>query len=112
MTDTFTWLPDKAVPGKLTQRARSAQFGSGYEQSAGDGLNTETQSWDLTFTGQKARIIEIRNFLRSKQGYKSFLWSSPLDGLLSFKCTAYNPSALGGNVWSLTATFNQSFQVT
>lgn len=111
MVDTFTWLPDKAVSGKLTQRTRSAQFGAGYEQSAGDGLNTETQSWDLTFTGPKARIIAIRNFLRAQQGYKSFLWSSPLDGLLYFKCAAYNPSALGGDAWSLTATFDQSFQV-
>lgn len=112
MADTFTWLPDKAVAGKLTQRNRSAQFGSGYEQSAGDGLNTETQSWDLTFTGQKARIMEIRNFLKAQQGYKSFLWASPLDGLLNFKCTSYNPSAVGGGVWTLSATFDQSFQVT
>jgi phage-related protein len=111
MTDTFTWAPNKSVSGKLAQRTRSARFGSGYEQGAGDGLNTESQSWDLTFTGQQARIMEIRDFLRAQQGYKSFIWSPPLDGPLYFKCKAYSPTSLGGDAWTLSATFEQTFQV-
>lgn len=112
MADTFTWTPDKAAPGKFTQRTRSAQFGSGYMQEAGDGLNTETQSWDLTFTGDKKRIMAILAFLRSQGGYKAFTWSTPLDGPLFFKCRAYSPSPLGGIAWTLAATFEQTFQVT
>jgi phage-related protein len=109
--DTFTFRPDKAAPAEFTQRTRSAQYGNGYMQEAGDGLNTESQSWFLTFTGDKARIISIRDFLRSQKGYKAFIWSTPLDGPLYFKCRAYNPAPMGGAAWSLTATFEQTFQV-
>lgn len=112
MVDTFTWRPDKAAPAAMTQRTRSAQFGSGYKQEAGDGLNTETQSWALTFTGNKARIKAILTFLRTQGGYKAFIWSTPLDGPLYFKCKAYNPSPAGGTAWTLSATFEQTFQVT
>jgi phage-related protein len=111
MVDTFTWRPDKAAPAAMEQRTRSAQFGSGYMQEAGDGLNTETQSWALTFTGNKVRIKEILTFLRAQQGYKAFIWSTPLDGPLYFKCRSYTPTPLGGTAWTLSATFEQTFQV-
>lgn len=112
MADTFTWRPDKSAPATMGQRTRSAQFGSGYTQEAGDGLNTETQSWALTFTGDKSRIIQIRNFLRDQGGYKAFIWSTPLDGPLYFKCKTYTPTPLGGTAWTLAATFELAPQVT
>ena len=112
MVDTFTWRPDKAAPGTFTQRARSAQFGNGYTQRAGDGINNETQSWDLTFTGKKARIAQILAFLRAQKGYKAFIWSTPFDGNLYFTCSSYKPTDQGGGAWVLTATFEQTFQVT
>lgn len=112
MAETFTWRPDKSAPATITQRTRSAQFGSGYMQEAGDGLNTETQSWALTFTGDKTRIQQILSFLRAQGGYKAFVWSTPLDGNLYFKCRSYTPAPLGGTAWTLTATFEQTFQVT
>ncbi|MBD1554716.1 phage tail protein [Pseudomonas typographi] len=111
MADTFTWRPDKAAPGTFTQRIRSAQFGNGYTQRAADGINNETQSWDLTFTGEKARIAEIMTFIRTQQGYKAFIWSTPFDGPLYFTCSSFKPTDQGGGVWQMTATFEQTYQV-
>ncbi|WP_145150910.1 phage tail protein [Pseudomonas oryzihabitans] len=110
MPEVFIWRPDSRAAPQFQQRTRSAQFGDGYKQEAGDGLNTETQSWPLTFTGSKARIIEIVTFLRSRQGAQSFYWTTPFGEKLLFRCKAYNPAHVGGTVWQLTATFEQSFQ--
>jgi len=112
MADTFTWKPDKSAPGTFTQRTRSAQFGNGYMQEAADGINNETQSWDLTFTGTKVRIGSILAFLRKQQGYKAFIWKPPFDGPLYFKCKVFKPTHVGGSAWMLTATFEQTYQVT
>lgn len=112
MADTFTWRPDKSAPGTFDQRVRTAQFGNGYTQRAADGINNETQSWNLTFTGKKARIAEILTFLRAQQGYKAFIWSTPFDGPRHFTCSSFTPTHLGGSAWALTATFEQTYQVT
>lgn len=112
MAETFTWRPDKSVPGTFTQRVRSASFGNGYTQRAADGINNETQSWDLTFTGTKARIAEILAFIRAQKGYKAFIWVTPFDGPLYFTCDSFKPTPMGGSAWSLTATFEQTYQVT
>jgi phage-related protein len=112
MADTFTWRPDKSAPGTFQDRVRSAQFGNGYKQRAADGINNETQSWNLTFTGEKARIAAILAFLRAQKGYKAFIWATPFDGPLYFTCDTFAPTDLGGKAWSLTATFEQTYQVT
>jgi phage-related protein len=112
MADTFTWRPDKSAPGTFDQSVRAAKFGNGYTQRAADGINNETQSWNLTFTGNKSRIAEIVKFLRKQEGYKAFIWSAPFDGPLYFICSSFNPTDLGGSAWALTATFEQTYQVT
>jgi phage-related protein len=112
MAEIFTWRPDMSVPATFTQRTRTAQFGSGYAQEAGDGLNTETQNWEMTFTGTKARMTEILSFLRKHQGYKAFIWETPFDGQCFFKCRSYGLTPLGAELWKLAGTFEQTFQVT
>jgi len=110
MPETFTWRPDSRAAADFQQRTRSAKFGDGYAQEAGDGLNSETQDWPLTFTGSKARIVEILNFLRARKGYQSFYWTTPFGEQLLFKCKGYKPENVGGMTWRLSATFEQHFQ--
>lgn len=112
MAERFTWRPNRSAPGTFQNAVRSAKFGNGYTQTAGDGINNETQSWDLTFTGRKAKIAAILNFLRAQKGYKPFIWKTPFDGDLYFLCNTYQPTDQGGDMWSLTATFEQTHQVT
>ena len=39
MTDTFTWRTRKTAQGTETARTLQAQFGDGYKQIAGIGIN-------------------------------------------------------------------------
>ncbi|MEP8995473.1 phage tail protein, partial [Enterobacter hormaechei] len=49
--ETFNWSPRVNPSQDVTMRTREVQFGDGYTQTSGDGLNPRSQSWDLTFVG-------------------------------------------------------------
>jgi phage-related protein len=107
--ERFTWQVDKGATGDISQRTRTKQFGDGYSQSVSDGINNEQQSWPVSFTGPKARIQEVIAFLRRHKGANAFLWVPPLGVLGLYKCTGYQPSHKGGTVYTLSATFEQTF---
>ena len=108
-TETFTWVPNKEPAGTVSFRTKSAKFGDGYEQTAEDGINNKTQSWPLTFTGSKARVKQIAKFLDRHKGAIPFFWTEPLGETALFKCSEYQPRHAGGDVYMLTATFEQAF---
>jgi phage-related protein len=108
-TETFTWTPDKEPTGTVTFRTKSSKFGDGYEQRTQDGINNKSESWPLTFTGQRARIIEIRDFLDRQAGATPFYWTAPLAEQALYRCSSYQPRSLGGGVYTLSATFEQAF---
>lgn len=108
-TETFTWRPDEEPTGTVTFRTKSAKFGDGYEQVAQDGINNRSQSWPLTFTGQKSRIMEIAAFLDRHAGATPFFWTAPLSAQALYRCKTYQPKSLGGGVYTLSATFEQAF---
>lgn len=106
----FTWCPRIEPEGASTFRVLSAQFGDGYKQSVGDGINNEIRSWPLTFTGREAYIVPIRDFLRAHQGYKPFYWKPPLETeAFLFEVTEFSVVPMGGRAYTLTATFVQRF---
>lgn len=107
--ETFGWTPDKSPSGEYTYRTRTAQFGDGYAQVVGDGINAESQSWPLTFTGTKAGMVAIRDFLRRHGGAKSFLWTPPAGDLGLYRCKTFGLSHVGGSIYTLNATFEQAF---
>lgn len=108
--ERFTWPTEKGVAGEIKQRTRTKQFGDGYSQAVSDGINNEQQSWPVSFTGNVARIKEIIDFLRRHKGANAFLWTPPLGELGLYKCPAgFQPSHKGGSVYTLTATFEQTF---
>lgn len=49
--ETFTRRTQGQPEGSYEQCVRSAQFGDGCKQVSGNGLNIETQSWPLLFSG-------------------------------------------------------------
>jgi phage-related protein len=108
--ERFTWQIEKGATGDIKQRTRSKQFGDGYEQSVSDGINNKVQSWPISHTGSAERIKEIIAFLDRHKGAKAFLWMPPLGELGLYKCpNGYQPSHKGGSVYTLTATFEQTF---
>ncbi|CAG9184298.1 phage tail protein [Cupriavidus respiraculi] len=108
-TETFTWRPVNTAAGQVTLRTRTAQFGDGYSQAVGDGLNNKVQSWPLQFAGLKAEIQAIQDFLDRHGGYRSFLWTPPLGVQGMYRVPEYSPAADKGGIYTLSATFVQAF---
>ncbi|MCC8385153.1 phage tail protein [Photorhabdus laumondii subsp. laumondii] len=107
--EVFTWYPRTQAAGGVNFRVRKAQFGDGYTQVAGDGINPKTQNWELSFIGNEAYIRAIVGFLDHHAGHKSFQWEPPLSDAGLYRCNAYKTTALGGGNYSLSANFIQAY---
>ncbi len=109
MIETFTWCPRINAQADTTFRVKKAQFGDGYAQVAGDGLNNRSDSWQLEFVGEEAMIEQIVAFFDRHAGHKAFIWKPPLRPKGLFRCEQYKPVALGGGNYSLTTSFIEAF---
>ena len=66
-------VPDKGFTRNSTPRAFKAQFGDGYSQRVGNGINPLDEIFSLKFANRtKADIDQITNFLETKAGITSF----------------------------------------
>lgn len=108
--ESFTWCPRINAEQDVSFRRRTAQFGDGYQQAAGDGLNPRSQNWKLQFTGDATLITEIKAFLDRHHGVKAFQWKPPLEPTGLYRCDKYTPVALGAGMYSLSLTFEQAFK--
>lgn len=78
MADTFTFVPTRGFNNTIKPRVRTAQFGDGYAQRIGEGINTVTKEWNLTFASRElSEIALILDFLETKAGVTAFLWTPP-----------------------------------
>lgn len=109
---TFTWLTQiqAGMEGEFSYTTRSALFGDGYEQIAGEGINSEKQSWPITLTGKKTEMLVALNFCRSHIT-KSFLWTSPIgeSGLYRVEADSVKAQPLSSKVLTISATFKQAY---
>ena len=104
----FEWRHMASPQGRLAFRTIRAQFGDGYTQVAGDGIHSRAQSWPLTFIRRRAQMLPIKAFLDEHAGIRAFLWTPPLEPQGAFYTPdAYTLTPLGGDVYSLTVTFEQ-----
>lgn len=111
MTDTFTWIPLVQPQGAVKLRTRAAQFGDGYRQVVGDGINVKTQSWPFSWIGTDAQMLALTNFLDAHGGSKSFYFTPPGSAVpVYFTCDSYTPVPYGGGVTMVSATFVQAFK--
>lgn len=110
--DTFSWRTQiqNGMEGTFSYKTRTAQFGDGYKQIVGDGLNPESQSWPITLTGLKSDILPALAFLRSHIT-KSFMWISPLDetGLYRVVADSVRYYPLSEHTITINATFERAF---
>ncbi|MGY2183274.1 phage tail protein [Pseudomonas agarici] len=107
--ETFAWVPNKNSSPTINFRTKSSKFGDGYEQRSMDGINNRVQSWPLVFSGQKQRIMEIMQFLDRQAGAAAFYWTNPFGETALYRCDEYQPMDVGGNAYTLAATFEQAF---
>lgn len=107
----FTWIPRVSASGDITHRVLSAKFGDGYQQDAGDGINTKGDVWELSFVNREAVIKGIADFLDAHGGWKAFEWTPPLGVAGAYKAAEYNIVAHGARNFTLTVTFTRVYQV-
>lgn len=108
--EVFSWKPLAPAEADVKLRNRKAQFGDGYKQVSGDGLNAREQSWNLSFGGSESEIAEIVAFLDRMAGRKAFQWKPPLYPVGLWLCEEYTPKENPGLYFTLTATFVQAFK--
>ena len=110
---TFTWAPAvSGLSGTATLKVRKAQFGDGYDQRVADGLNSRRSSYNLTFIGDAAKISAILAFLDARAGAEAFYWTPLLRTQSLFICETYSEPTKDGDVYTMTATFDQTFDAT
>lgn len=108
-TPTFNWVVSTQASATIGYVVRTAQFGDGYAQDVGEGINNKTESWEVSFTGSDTDVIAIMEFLDALGGYKSFFWTNPLGKIGLYKCKDPKPMEVGGNTFSFTGTFVKSY---
>ncbi|MMZ50861.1 Phage minor tail protein [compost metagenome] len=109
---TFHFPPRYGAAGEFEPVVREVQFGDGYRQVTGDGINSEKESWPLTFSGPWKFVEPIVAFLREHNGYRSFQWRNPLYQLGLYNAGAFTltptfANAQGRN-YTLTVTFTRA----
>lgn len=107
--ETFAWEPDDEATADGTFRARKSQFGHGYAQVSGDGLNGEESPWSLTFGGLEDEMAPILGFIRRHGGHRSFLWTPPGDELGMYRCQTFRRQRKPGRVLVLSLTFERAY---
>lgn len=110
MADVFTWCVRTEITGTGDFLVKEARFGDGYRQTSADGLNNESQQWPISLVGREPKIRAALDFLRARKGGVSFLWTPPLGDQGYYLCKTYSATPHGNGVFTLTATFEQTFQ--
>lgn len=83
MAATFTYNPSKSFTKSSKARILTAKFGDGYSQRIGDGINTVTNEWSLSFNSRSvADANAIIEFFESRINTLSnipepFYWTPP-----------------------------------
>lgn len=108
----FYWKPLYGVTSESTAKVREVQFGDGYSQRRGDGINAIGQDWRLTFKGFTEDMAAIDAFLKSKAGVSSFTFT-PHSNLPEgrFICSTWSHTKEAFGIDSINATFKQVFEV-
>ena len=99
--------------GKKDYRIIEAKFGNGYSQRAKDGINNIMGSWNIAWENiTSAERDTIVAALDGTNGVDSLTWQSP-DSLTvdKYVVTGYNISALSGDIYTITSSLKQIFDI-
>ncbi|SMG00329.1 Phage minor tail protein [Burkholderia singularis] len=74
-----------------------------------DGINNESDAFQLSFRGRAEVIAAIRAFLRRHAGVRAFNWTPPLGEPGLYVCKKFSRVFQTKHVFTITATFEQTF---
>ncbi|WP_082877403.1 phage tail protein [Comamonas thiooxydans] len=104
---TFGWFPDASLSLNVEPSVSSAKMGDGYEQRAPNSITPILEAWELKFTGTRAEIKAIDDFLREHGGYKGFIWVNPDEVSGVYLCRSWKRARDHGTISALSGTFEQ-----
>lgn len=110
--DAFTWKIQAASQPAVTSNdnIRKVQFGDGYAQVSGNGINSETLNYAFSFTGDTDTALQIYAFLKNHKT-KSFSFRPPYGELALWRVQANSLQKIikSKKLISVIATFEQAF---
>ena len=110
--ETFPWgIKVSSQPTEGSKdTVRKVQFGDGYAQVSGSGLNDEIRTYEYSFSGDPTTANEIHAFLR-RHKVKSFIFTPPFGDMALWRVEADSLKKVVKNVKviTVTATFEQAF---
>ncbi|WP_175649486.1 phage tail protein [Pseudomonas sp. Marseille-P9899] len=112
MAETFGFCTRVGAAGEVKQRTWGNDFGDGYEQSGGTGINGKSEEWAHQAAGSLGaghELRQIRDFLDRHEGYKSFLWTSPSGMSGRWKVNGYKLDPQGAGLFKISFTMKQAF---
>lgn len=109
----FVWIPAYGAKKKVTSKIRKSEFGDGYSQRTGFGINNQAKEWPLMFDKRtQAEINSIEAFLDSRAEGQSFLWtppfSNPTNETIRVYYEEYETEATDGGL-TLSTTFKRAY---
>ncbi|MEC5321582.1 phage tail protein [Brenneria populi subsp. brevivirga] len=109
--ETFTWPTQigNRPEVEYKETVRKVQFGDGYSQTSGAGINSELISFPYSYRGKIETVIAIRNFLR-RHRKKAFIWTPPYGekGLYLAAADSIRLTPVGKTQGIVSATFEQT----
>lgn len=109
-TDT-NFMVDRGVSRANTFRVLKAEFGDGYSQRVGDGINLKNETYSVAFSNRpRDEVDTIIQFLDAKAGAISFTFYIDND-TVSVTCDSYNVVYSREDAHSLTAQFTRVYEV-
>ena len=110
--ETFSWGIKASSQPSLGSKdtVRKAQFGDGYAQVSGSGLNDEMLTYEFSYSGDPHTANQIHAFLR-RHKVKSFIFTPPFGDMALWRVEADSLKKVVKNVKviTVTATFEQAF---
>ena len=104
---SFGWQVNARAVATHQFEVRTVRFGEGYEQRQVKSLRPKRQMWEVSKTGNRALIEEIKAFFDARRGVESFYWTPPDGRRLLVKVVAYREQHLGGLVWEASWKFEK-----
>lgn len=112
MSETFSFGTRVGASGEVKQRIWTNEFGDGYAQAGGTGINTQSQEWAHQAVGSLEsgkELRQMRDFLDRHEGYKSFLWTPPGGAPGRYRVNGYKLDPKGAGIFSISFTMKQVF---
>jgi len=111
MAETFTWDVSIGSGSESKARIKKAQFGDGYAQRTGDGLNPILQTWPVTIKAKSlAEADAIEAFLEARAGVEAFTWTpTGASAPISVVCESWSRRDRVASS-AITASFERVFE--